>query len=116
MAQEGYRPSGRVVVTGLGAVTPVGLDVESTWASIVAGRSGVGPITSMDTSDYPTSIAAEVKGFDAADWLDGKTARRIDLVISFTIAAAKMSLDDARFPLDDADLCLQTGEIGRAHV
>jgi 3-oxoacyl-[acyl-carrier-protein] synthase II len=107
--QTGYRPSGRVVVTGLGALTPVGLDVETTWANIVAGVSGIGPITSMDTTGYPATIAAEVKGFDAAQWLDAKTARRIDRVISFTVAAAKMALDDAQFPLDDAELCLETG-------
>ncbi|MFX8652904.1 beta-ketoacyl synthase N-terminal-like domain-containing protein, partial [Acinetobacter baumannii] len=87
---SGYRPSGRVVVTGMGAVTPVGLNVEETWANVQAGVSGIGPITLMDTADYPTHIAGEVKGFDAADWLDPKTARRIDRFIAFSVAASKM--------------------------
>lgn len=107
--QAGYRPSGRVVVTGMGAVTPVGLNVEETWANILAGKSGIGPITLMDVSDYPTQIAAEVKGFDAGDWMDAKTARRIDRFIAFSVAASKMALDDANFPLDDKELCLETG-------
>lgn len=107
--QAGYRPSGRVVVTGMGAVTPVGLNVEETWANVQAGVSGIGPITLMDVEDYPTRIAAEVKGFDAGDWMDAKTARRIDRFIAFSVAASQMALDDAQFPLDDKELCLETG-------
>lgn len=97
------------MVTGMGSVTPVGLNVEETWANVQAGVSGIGPITLMDTSEYPTHIAGEVKGFDAADWLDAKTARRIDRFIAFAVAASKMALDDANFPLDDKELCLDTG-------
>ena len=106
---EGYRPSGRVVVTGIGAVTPVGLTAEDTWKAVQAGVSGIGPIESMDVSEYPTKIAAEVKGFEASDWMDAKTARRIDRFISFSVAASTMALKDAAFPLDDEEVKLETG-------
>ena len=59
----------RVVVTGLGAVTPLGLDVESTWSSLLAGESGAGEITAFDHSDYPVHFACEVKGFDPTEWI-----------------------------------------------
>lgn len=103
------QPSGRVVVTGLGAVTPLGLSVAESWQRIVAGESGIAPITLMDATDYPTRIAAEVKGFEAADWLDKKEARRIDRFIALAAAAAQMAVDDACFPKDDPELYEQTG-------
>jgi 3-oxoacyl-[acyl-carrier-protein] synthase II len=84
-----------VVITGVGAVTPLGLDRESTWASLVAGRSGVGPITAFDTSRLPTKIAAEVKGFDPATVLEGKRLRRSARFTQFAIAAAREAVADA---------------------
>ncbi len=102
-------PSGRVVITGLGAVTPLGNSVADFWPRVVAGESGIGPITLMDPSDYPTQVAAEVKDFDAADWLDKKEARRIDRFIAFAAAAARMAVDDSCFPQGDAELNEQTG-------
>ena len=95
------RPSGRVVVTGLGAVSPVGVGVEPTWTAIKAGKSGIGPITRFDATDYTTRIAGEVEGFEASDFLDKKEARRVDRFIAFAAAAAQMAVDDAGFPKDD---------------
>ncbi|MBS1708485.1 MAG: beta-ketoacyl-ACP synthase II [Armatimonadetes bacterium] len=103
------QPSGRVVVTGMGAVTPLGNSVAEFWPRVVAGESGIGPVTLLDASEYPTKIAAEVKGFVAEDWLDKKEARRIDRFIAFAVAAAQMAVDDASFPTDDAELKEQTG-------
>jgi len=85
----------RVVVTGMGALTPLGLDVNSSWSNLLAGESGIGPITLMDASDFPTRIAAEVKDFDPALWMDKKDASRIDRVIAFAVAASAMALKDA---------------------
>ena len=67
----------RVVITGLGLISPVGNDVETGWSNLVAGRSGIGEITRFDTSTFPTRIAGEVKGFDAADWMPAKEAQAL---------------------------------------
>jgi 3-oxoacyl-[acyl-carrier-protein] synthase II len=86
----------RVAITGLGAVTPVGNDAASTWASLVAGRTGVGPITTFDASTYEVRIAAEVKGFDLASRLPGRrTARHLTRAGGFGVAAAQEALADA---------------------
>ena len=77
----------RVVVTGLGCVSPLGLTVEDTWRSILKGESGVGPITLFDTTDFKTRIAAEVKGFDPDAALGRRQARRMDRFTQFAIAA-----------------------------
>ena len=70
-------PARRAVVTGLGAVTPIGNDVSTFWTNLVAGVSGVGPITQFDATDEEVRIAAEVKGFEPRDWIDFKQARRM---------------------------------------
>ncbi len=85
----------RVVVTGLGLVTPLGNDVPSTWAALIAGRSGVDYITRFDTTGFETKIAAEVKGFDPGQYLDRKDLRRMDSFTHFAIAAAVQALTDA---------------------
>jgi 3-oxoacyl-[acyl-carrier-protein] synthase II len=85
----------QVVVTGIGMVTPVGLNTESTWDAIVAGKSGIGPITLFDPSDMETKIAAEVKGFDPTEWMDRKEARRTDRFVQFAVAASKQAVADA---------------------
>lgn len=90
-----WQPSGRVVVTGVGAVTPLGTGVDRFWERMVRGENAVGPITLMDASEYTTRIAAEVKDFNAEDWLDKKEARRIDRCIAFAAAAARMAVDDS---------------------
>ena len=95
----------RVVITGLGAVTPLGLDVKETWDSMLAGRSGVGPITRFDAieADVTTTIAAEVKGFDPERRIDKKDLRKMDLFIPFGIFAAMEALEQSELIIDDAN-------------
>ena len=85
----------RVVVTGLGLVSPVGIGVEESWSALVAGKSGIAPITLFDASTFPTRIAGEVKGFDPTKFMDRKEARRNDRFIHFALAAADMAVKDA---------------------
>lgn len=87
----------RVVITGMGAITPLGLDVPSTWARLLAGESGISTITHFDSSDYRTQIAGTVKGFDAKLFMTAKDARRYDEFIHYGIAASSMALKDAGF-------------------
>ncbi len=86
----------RVVVTGMGAITPLGNDVETFWQNVVAGRSGVGPITLFDASSFKTRIAAEVRDFDPEAWFGRKEARRMDRYAQFALAATQQALQDAR--------------------
>ena len=85
----------RVVVTGLGLVTPLGIGVEDNWQGLMAGRSGVGPITKFDASGFKTQIAAEVKGFNPEDFMDKKTVRRLDDFVHFAVAASRMAMEDS---------------------
>jgi 3-oxoacyl-[acyl-carrier-protein] synthase II len=85
----------RVVVTGLGVVSPVGSTLDSFWAAIQAGESGVGPITYFDTSAFDTKFAGQVKGFNLDDFISKKEARRMDPFCHYGIAAAKMAVDDS---------------------
>ena len=88
----------RVVVTGMGVVTPVGNDVPSTWQALLAGKSGGARISLWEaTEDFPTRIAAEVKGFDPTAYLDTKEARRFDRYSQFGIAAAEQAMKQAGF-------------------
>ena len=91
----------RVVVTGLGTISPLGQDVPTTWAGIVAGRSGVASITKFDTTGYKTTIAAEVKGFDAKQHFPPKDVRRMDPFSQYALVAAREALRDAAFTFDD---------------
>lgn len=93
----------RVVVTGMGAITPLGTGVEAFWRNLVAGRSGVGPLTRFDASAYSTRIAAEVKDFDPAAFIDRKEARRMDRFTQYAVAAARMAMDDAGIVVEDED-------------
>ncbi|MDP8921594.1 MAG: beta-ketoacyl-ACP synthase II [Chloroflexota bacterium] len=95
--------SKRVVVTGLGCVTPLGPDVQSTWSALLAGTSGVGPITLFDTADFEVKIGAEVKGFDPSKYMSSKEARRIDRFIQLGIAAAREAWCDAGLDGDEWD-------------
>ncbi len=102
----------RVVVTGVGAVTPLGLTAEETWQGLLAGRSGVGPITQFDVSHLPVRIAGEVKGFDPARYLPAKEARRISRASQLAVAAAQEALAMAGLapPLGErAGVCIGTG-------
>ena len=95
----------RVVITGLGAVSPLGNDAESTWDSMKNGRSGIGLITHMDTEDYPVKIAGEVKDFDPKPFFKNpKDARRMDRYAHLAIPAAKMALEDSGLLESDPDL------------
>ena len=87
----------RVVITGLGAITPVGNDVTTFWENMKAGASGAALITAFDASDYDIRIACEVKGFEPTDWMDRKIARRLARCIQFSIATTRQALDDANF-------------------
>lgn len=102
----------RVVVTGMGALTPLGLDVATTWEAMVAGRSGVGPITQFDPSRLTTRIAAEVKGFDASSVLDRKDQRRNDRYVQFALVATRQAMDQAGLPAHlDGEEAERTGVI-----
>ena len=90
----------RVVITGIGAVTPVGLDRETTWQALLAGRSGVGPLTAFDASGLSTRIAAQVTGFDPANVLEGKRLRRSARFTQFAVAAAREAVLDAALTVD----------------
>jgi len=91
--------SRRVVITGLGAITPVGNDVKTLWQALVAGLSGVGPITLFDAAPFETRFAAEVKGFDPVALFGRKDARRMDRFTQFAVAAAGQALADAQLPI-----------------
>ena len=84
----------RVVVTGLGIIAPVGIGVDAAWAAILAGRSGIGPITRFDASTFPAQIAGEVKGFDVTQYLSGKEARRYDTFIHYGLVATMEAVKD----------------------
>ena len=94
------RTERRVVVTGIGLVTPIGIGTDATWQACIAGRSGIGPITHFDATDFPTRIAGEVKGFDASLFMDKKEARRNDRFIQYGLAGAQMAIADAGLPSD----------------
>ena len=93
----------RVVVTGMGAMTPLGLTLEETWEGLLAGRSGVGPITQFDASGLPVRIAGELKGFDPTRYINFKAARRMARCSQVAIAMAQAALADAGFSLPMAD-------------
>ncbi|MGH2365606.1 MAG: beta-ketoacyl-ACP synthase II [Chloroflexota bacterium] len=95
--------SGRVVVTGLGAVTPLGNDLASTWSAAISGASGAGPITLFDASEYGTRIACEVKNWDPSLYLEHKEIRHTDRVVQFAIGATKQALGDSGLTIDDTN-------------
>ncbi len=92
----GY-PGRRVVVTGMGLITGIGMDLETFWSSLMQGRSGVGPITMFDTSEFTTRIAAEVRDFDPTAYMERKEAKRMDRFVQFAVAATRSALQDASF-------------------
>lgn len=93
----------RVFITGMGALTPIGNDVQTFWRNLLAGKSGASKISLFDTRDMPFNIGCEVKGFDAADFLDRKTARRIHRSSQFAVAVSRQALDDARLTIDESN-------------
>jgi 3-oxoacyl-[acyl-carrier-protein] synthase II len=99
----------RAVVTGIGAVTPLGNDVESSWASLIAGESGAGPITHFDSANYPVHFACEAKGFEPEQYIDRKTARKMDRFTHLVLAAARQAEADAGL-----DIAAEADRIGAA--
>ena len=93
----------RVVVTGLGAVTPIGNTVEEFWSGIKEGKVGIGEITKFDTTEYKVKIAAEVKDFQAKDRMDFKAARRMEPFSQYAVAAAKEAFEDAGLDMSKED-------------
>ncbi len=93
----------RVVITGLGAITPVGLSVSEFWDSCKKGKHGFGPISSFDTSEYKAKLAAEVKGFVASEYMDAKAAKRMEVFSRFAVAAGKEALEDSKLDITGED-------------
>ena len=87
----------RVVVTGIGAVTPIGNSAETAWENVIAGKSGIGPLTRVDTSKFPVSVAAEVNDFNIEDYIEKKEARKMDRFTHYALAASMMAAKDAEF-------------------
>ncbi|MEI7811963.1 MAG: beta-ketoacyl-ACP synthase II [Ignavibacteria bacterium] len=94
----------RVVVTGMGAITPVGIGLNETWQGMIEGRNGVCMITKFDASSFDTKFAAEVKNFDAGIWIDKKSVKRMDPYAQFAVATAEMALTDSEINLEKVDL------------
>lgn len=110
----------RVVVTGVGPITPIGSGKETFWNNLVAGKSGIGMITQFDTTDFTVKIAGEVKDFDFAAYGDKKEGKRMDRVTQFAVAAAKLALEDSKLDLEKIEplrcgVCVGTG-IGGIHT
>lgn len=93
----------RVVLTGLGVISPIGIGKEKYWESLTNGISGIGPVTRFDASDLPTKIAGEVNDFEPKDFLDRKEAKRMDRFAQFAVAVAKMAVEDAQLDLEKID-------------
>ena len=91
----------RIVVTGLGALSPLGPNVDESWSAAVEGRSGIGPITHFDAADFRTRIAAEVRGYDAKEHFSARDVRRLDPFIQYAIVAARQAVADAALPTDE---------------
>ena len=89
----------RVVITGVGAVTPLGNDVATTWENTIAGKSGIGMLTRVDADQFPTKVAAELKDFDPANFMDRKEARKMDRFTQYAVASALMAVEDAKLEI-----------------
>jgi 3-oxoacyl-[acyl-carrier-protein] synthase II len=93
----------RVVITGVGMVSPLGIGHEANWSALLAGRSGIGPITRFDASDYACRIAGEVRGFNPEDWVPKKDVKKMDLFIHYAMAAAELAMRDAAYQVAPAE-------------
>jgi 3-oxoacyl-[acyl-carrier-protein] synthase II len=103
MNTKGCFVKNRVVITGVGLITPVGIGVEASWSAICAGKSGIGPITHFDAGVFKTQIAGEVKGFDPLEFMEKKDAKRTQPYIHYAVAAAKMAVADAGLTIDSTN-------------
>ena len=95
--------SRRVVITGMGAITPIGNNVEEFWDNIKKGVVGIGPITQIDTTDYKAKLAAEVKDFEPKEYMDPKSARRMERFAQFAVAASKQAMEDSELDMEKED-------------
>lgn len=95
--------SRRVVITGVGMISPLGIGTAQNWKSLIEGRSGIGRITRFDTTDYPSTIAGEVKNFDPADYIPKKDVKKMDLFIQYAIAASDFALQDSGLKIDSSN-------------
>ena len=106
----------RVVITGLGIVSPAGIGTEASWKAVVAGQSTAGPITLMDASGFPVRFACEVKGFVPSEWMDAHESRRVDRFAHFAMASARMALEDSGLDISQCDpwrcCCIYASGIG----
>jgi 3-oxoacyl-[acyl-carrier-protein] synthase II len=93
----------RVVVTGVGLVSPLGVGTAVNWRALLAGESGIGPITRFDTTEYPSRIAGEVKGFNPLDYVDKKEVKKSDTFIHYALAASKFALEDSGLKIDEGN-------------
>lgn len=93
----------RVVITGVGAITPVGIGTENVWENIKNGVSGIGRISKFDPTDFACHVGAEVKDFDVTEYIDKKEAKRMDLFVQYAVAAAKMAVKDANLNMEEED-------------
>lgn len=93
----------RVVITGVGLVTPLGIGVDNTWAALCSGKSGIGEITRFDTAKFDTKIAGEVKDFHPGDFLEKKDAKRMELFLAYAIAASRMAIEDSGIIIDNSN-------------
>jgi 3-oxoacyl-[acyl-carrier-protein] synthase II len=100
-AKKGDRLDKRVVITGVGLVTPLGIGVDDTWSALCAGKSGISRITRFDTGEFQTKIAGEVKGFDATEFMPRKEANRTQPFIAYSVAATRMALEDSGLVIDE---------------
>jgi len=97
------RDGRRVVITGIGLVTPLGTGVEENWEGLISGRSGIGPITRFDASDYPVRIAGEVKSFDVSRYVERRDLKKMDRFIHYALGAAQIAVEDAALPIGDRE-------------
>ena len=95
--------SNRVVITGMGAITPIGIGKENFWKALIEGKNGIKRITHFDPTDYPSQIAAEVNDFNSEDYMDKKDAKRMDHYTQFSLAASKLAIADAKIDLESVD-------------
>ncbi len=93
----------RVVVTGMGMVSPLGIGVKENWEAICQGKSGIGPITRFDITDFPSKIAGEVKGFNPEDYVDKKETKKMDIFIHYALASGMMALKDSQLKIDESN-------------
>src|SRR5947209_4450112 len=93
----------RVVITGMGAITPLGNSVAELWRNIVAGKSGAGPITKFDTTKFKTRFASEVKDFDVTEYIDKKEIKKYDLFTQYAVAASDQAIKDAGLDFSSMD-------------